>query len=335
MMKVQGRQTRVWTQVHRGNSGLRPLLGSFKAVPCNPEEAPSSATLTEYTFDGYEPSRCVSRNTYSERVCSLRLPPTGGPADIDFLRNRLGFCLPMEEQVIRTQRCSLQFLRKYTREAGVGSYGIRSTTRTSTAISKEQSRRESSTKYSTNSGVTGSSKRRSSGYSSTSERVSVKEREKMRLQAKKSSDARRISELEKIVFECEAKSEASSVDQNLNPKMNTVRNIGDIKLIERRMSRQIHLDKIALKAKTSAHHDMRVDDKLMSHHESDSKLTQDVRQAIEISKEFERKNKVRRISQLENVRKKIQLNMSLECLQASTDEDEEEEDEDEGDFIVW
>ncbi|KAK0063633.1 hypothetical protein Bpfe_006784 [Biomphalaria pfeifferi] len=79
---------KLWMKVHIGKSGLQPLLGVYKPRKCDCEQVTSNS---------------MSTTGNSSRVCSFRLPLMDSPADIEFLRNKFGWCMPREEQVIRSQ----------------------------------------------------------------------------------------------------------------------------------------------------------------------------------------------------------------------------------------
>ncbi|XP_012941549.1 uncharacterized protein LOC106012620 [Aplysia californica] len=82
-------------RVHKCRVKLPPLQMSH-----TPLAPPPHLTRPPHTdTDHHSPP---PRDVFTSRVCSLKVTPSGGPSDIEYLKGKLGYCMPSEQEVLKS-----------------------------------------------------------------------------------------------------------------------------------------------------------------------------------------------------------------------------------------
>ncbi|KAI8791737.1 hypothetical protein BgiBS90_007201 [Biomphalaria glabrata] len=97
-------RAKLWTQVNKGVARLQPLLGEFKPVNGMMKTVTNTAPPSNRARTSSVKYPCLNK---SLRTMSFEAAYGEGPADINFLKNKLGFCIPSEELILRSQTLRL------------------------------------------------------------------------------------------------------------------------------------------------------------------------------------------------------------------------------------
>ncbi|KAH9513561.1 hypothetical protein Btru_033357 [Bulinus truncatus] len=283
-------QDKLWTRVHLGRCGLQPLLGRYKPIQ-----------------EVYQEE--VINRTKDMRVSSFQLPALSGPADIEFLRNKFGWCMPSAEQVIKTQKLKIGYRGDVIKEtrAIIADLGSSDTSSTKTSV-----RRRIHQFYT-----------RHHFVSKSSEQM---DREKLiRKITNELKDYQNAVEYE-IGHSDRRTADRFSTFQ-LHPNFGHAQRIehltSEIRHLERRQS---EMNKISTRAKDSVNtHILMMKKKLSEKITKDIELTHEVRSKLDLSKSLERLEKLTKISRLESLRQKL-LHTTREELTTIQVEESSEED---------
>ncbi|XP_055865213.1 uncharacterized protein LOC106057398 isoform X2 [Biomphalaria glabrata] len=253
---------KLWMKVHIGKSGLQPLLGVYKPRKCDCEQVTSNA---------------MSTTGNSSRVCSFRLPLMDSPADIEFLRNKFGWCMPREEQVIRSQTLTVAPPGAYNNPA------LRSTSST-TVITNSSRRQKMQSVYFRHHFVSKSS--------------AQLDREK--LMHKITEELKEYEKSQTFLFDSRLAFDAESGNEVKQPSKNRRRASSVVRHAE---IRNKEMDKISTRARNTyqAHLDL-LQKKMSQQISSDDELTRKVHLQIHTKRNEERQDALSKIVKLENVR---------------------------------
>ncbi|XP_013094213.1 uncharacterized protein LOC106078027 [Biomphalaria glabrata] len=279
-------RAKLWTQVNKGVARLQPLLGEFKPVNGMMKTVTNTAPPSNRARTSSVKYPCLNK---SLRTMSFEAAYGEGPADINFLKNKLGFCIPSEELILRSQ-----------------------TLRLTSEWHPPRSSLDDLTSSSALKNITSLTNRKSflDSVKSDQRRASFRmDSQKLGHHMSLDENLREVERLEHI----------------LNIKVSPSSALYPITDVQHTENRMAELKKIAERARRNSQvHEMMIEQKLSTYRDKDEKIYIDVKSHIDLSKIDDRTKIFNKISRLESKIKSFAVRGEA-TIHSPTNEEENEE----------